>query len=200
MLPGLVVRSSSTFREILAVKFLLSLLNQLSGMTVKWFTDNQNVPRITSSGSSKDHLQCEALSIFNIYCNHGILVEMEWIPRSQNDQADFLSRIYDADDLGLSPHSFHIIDLAWGPYSGIDRFANHLNAKHPRLNSRFWDPGAEGIAAFVMVWAGKNNYVCLPICLFLCVLLHMRNCKALTGSLVVPMGPSCAPFVLYLDE
>ena len=87
----------STFREILAVKFvLLSLVNQLAGLTVKWFTDNQNVPRILSSGSSKGHLQSEALSIFNICCNHGISFEMEWIPRSQNDQADFLSRIYDA--------------------------------------------------------------------------------------------------------
>ena len=74
------MRSSSTFREILAVKFvLLSLVNQLSGLTVKWFTDNQNVPRIISSGSSKGHLQSEALSIFSICCSHGISIEMEWI-------------------------------------------------------------------------------------------------------------------------
>ena len=47
------MRTSSTLREIFAVKFvLLSLLDQLSGLTVKWFTDNQNVPRIVSSGSS----------------------------------------------------------------------------------------------------------------------------------------------------
>ena len=119
---------NSTFREILAVKFvLLSLVFQLSSMTVKWFTDNQNVPRIFSSGSSKDHLQCEALSIFYICCNHGISIEMERNQRSQNDQADFLSRIYHADDWGLSPFSSHIIDSAWGPHS-IDHFANHLNA------------------------------------------------------------------------
>ena len=148
------MHSSSTLREILAVKFvLLSLVNQLSGMTVKWFTDNQNVPRIISSRSSKGHLQSEALSIFNICCNHGISIEMEWIPRSQNDRADYLSRIYDADDWGLSPLSFHRIDLAWGPHS-IDRFANHLNAKLPRFNSRFWNPGAEGMDAFVVDWAG----------------------------------------------
>ena len=75
------MRTSSTFREILAVKFvLLSLVNQLSGLTVKWFTDNQNVPRIISSRSSEEHLQSEALSIFNICCSHGISIEMEWIP------------------------------------------------------------------------------------------------------------------------
>ena len=186
------MHSSSTFREILAVKFvLLSLVSQLSGMTVKWFTDNQNVPRIISSGSSKGHLQSEALSIFNICCNYGISIEMEWIPRSQNDRADYLSRIFDADDWGLSPLSFHRIDQAWGPHS-IDRFANHLNAKLLRFNSRFWNPGAEGIDAFVMDWARENNYVCPPVCLVLRVLLHMRNCKA-SGSLVVPLWHS-APF------
>ena len=97
------MHSSSTFREILAVKFvLLFLVNQLSGTTVKRFTDNQNVPPIISSGSSKGHLQSKALFIFNICCNYGILIEMEWIRRSQNDQTDYLSRIYDEDDWGLS--------------------------------------------------------------------------------------------------
>ena len=38
---------------------------------------------------------------------------MEWIPRSQNDREDYLSRIYDADDWGLSPLSFHRIDLQY---------------------------------------------------------------------------------------
>ena len=144
------MRTSSTFREILAIKFvLLSLVNQLSGLTVKWFTDNQDAPRIISSGSSKELLQSEALSIFNICCSHGISIEMEWIPRSQNDQADFLSRSFDPDDWGLSPLSFHHIDLVWGPRS-INRLANHVNAKLPRFNLRFWNPGSEGIDAFVI--------------------------------------------------
>ena len=111
------MRTSSTLREILAVKFvLLSLLDQLSGLTVKWFTDNQNVPRIVSSGSSKGDLQSEALSIFNICCSRGISIEMEWIPRTQNDKADFLSRICDSDDWGLSWNTFQNIDLVWGAH------------------------------------------------------------------------------------
>ena len=109
--------SSSTLKELLAVKFvLLSLLNQLAGLTVKWFTDNQNIPNIISCGSSKAHLQSEALSIYYICCNHSISIEMEWIPRSENDQADFLSRIYDSDDWGLSWDTFHKIDSVWGPH------------------------------------------------------------------------------------
>ena len=95
---------------------------------------------------------------------------MEWIPRSQKNQADFLSRI----DRCLSPLSFYRIDLVWGPHT-VDRFANHVNAKLPRFNSRFWNPGSEGIDAFVMNWDGENNYACPPICLILRLLLHMRN-------------------------
>ena len=39
--------------------------------------------------------------------------------------------------------------LVWGAHS-IDRFANYLNAGLPRFNSRFWNPGSEGIHSFVM--------------------------------------------------
>ena len=53
---------------------------------------------------------------------------MEWISRSRDDQADFFRRIFDSDDWGLSPLSFHHIDLVWGPHS-VDRFANHVNGR-----------------------------------------------------------------------
>ena len=80
--------SSSTLKELLAVKFaLLSTLNQLSGLTVKWFTKNQNVTNIVSCGNAKAHLQAEAFSIHNICCNHSISIEMEWIPWSKNNHA-----------------------------------------------------------------------------------------------------------------
>ena len=53
-----------------------------------------------------------------------------------------------------------------------------MNYKLSRLNSRFWNPGSEGVDAFVMVWAGENNYICPSICLIPRVLLHLRSCKA----------------------
>ena len=104
--------------EILAVKIvLLSLLDQFSGFTVKWLTDNQNVPRIVSS------------------CSRGISIEMEWIQRIQNDKAAFLSHICNTDDWGFLRNTFQYSDLVWA--HSIDRFANYLNAKLPRVNSRF---------------------------------------------------------------
>ena len=105
---------------------------------------------------------------------------MEWIPRSQNDLADFLSSICNTDDWGLSPLSCHLIDSVWEP-NYKDRFANHANAILARCNSR--NPGSEGIDAFVINWTRGKPMLGRPSALFFCVLLHMRNCKA-SGTLI----------------
>ena len=40
---------SCTLKELLAVKYvLISLIDKLSGFSVKWFTDNKNVARVKS--------------------------------------------------------------------------------------------------------------------------------------------------------
>ena len=106
---------------------------------------------------------------------------MEWIPRSQNDLADFLSSICYTDDWGLSPLSCHLIDSVWEP-NYKDRFANQENARLTRCNSR--NPGSEGIDAFVINWTREKTMLGRPSASFLfCVLLHMRNCKA-SGTLI----------------
>ena len=138
------MRSSSTFREILAVKFvLLSLVNQLSGLT-----------RLNGLRTMKMYLGLFRLEVVKVICSpklclylvsavvsHGISIEMEWIPRSQNDQADFLSRIFDSDDWGLSPLSFHHIDSVWGPHF-VESFRKSCECQTPSfqvniLESRF---------------------------------------------------------------
>ena len=90
---------SSTSRELKAVSLVLdSIAAKLAGHRVKWFTDNQNVVRIVEAGSKKQHLQSIALSIFVTCFCQGIQLDMEWIPRSLNDKADYISRIRDYDD------------------------------------------------------------------------------------------------------
>ena len=87
---------SSTWRELKAVyQVLCSLAPKLKGHIVKWFTDNQNVTCIVHSCSKKPHLQDGALAIYEVCFQK---LEMEWIPRSQNELADYISRIQDFDD------------------------------------------------------------------------------------------------------
>ena len=44
-----------------------------------------------------------ALSIYDIVRQHSIQLHIEWIPRAENVQADFFSRVVDYDDWGVKP-------------------------------------------------------------------------------------------------
>ena len=57
------------------------------------------------------------------------MIELEWIPRKANQQADLISRIIDDDDWSLHPDLFKMLDTKWGPHT-IDRFASYI-FQHP---------------------------------------------------------------------
>ena len=126
---------------------LISLIDKLSGFSVKWFTDNRNVALILNIGSKKPHLQHEILQIFNICYPRSIGIDIEWIPRTENEQSDYLSKMYDDNDWGISDTLFLLFGNKLG--SSYHRFANYLNTKLPRFNSRYWNPGSESIDAFI---------------------------------------------------
>ena len=95
---------SSTWRELAAVARLLDSMQKfLSYNSVKWFTGSQSVASVVSKASMKPELQSLAMYIFNICVEKHISIEMEWIPRTLNEKADYLSRIVDYDDWGIHP-------------------------------------------------------------------------------------------------
>ena len=65
-----------------------------------------------------------ALTIFQFCVDNGIELEMQWIPRTELDRADFISRIIDVDDW-QNNFLFRIPGLyyTWGPHT-LDCFAN----------------------------------------------------------------------------
>ena len=80
---------SSTLRELAAVdRVQRAVSGLLKRGRIKWFTDNQNVVRIIMVGSRVDELQVLAL-IFSVVV-HGISIEPEWVPREENQLADYL--------------------------------------------------------------------------------------------------------------
>ena len=98
---------SSTWRELRAVRLALeSLVGKLQGHRVRWFTDNQNVVTIITSGSRKPDLQKEAIAIYSFALSNGVHIEPEWIPRDENQKADLLSRQLDQDDWSIHPNIF----------------------------------------------------------------------------------------------
>ena len=92
------MRQSFTWRKLMAVKHALQVSALLKEHHVKWFTDNQGVPAIVKSGSSKVYLHKLALDIFFLAKEHNITIDVDWIPREENEIADYLSKIVDFDD------------------------------------------------------------------------------------------------------
>ena len=69
----------------------MSLRHELEGKRVKWFTDNKNIVNIINKGSMKEDLQTVGLDIYKFCLVNVISLEMDWIPRSRNDKADFIN-------------------------------------------------------------------------------------------------------------
>lgn len=189
---------SSTWRELKAIELaFMSYCKSIQGKTVKWFTDSQNCKKIIESGSMKLELQVMARNIFELCIKNNIRLEVQWIPRSENEQADYLSKMIDFDDWGVSIDFFEFMDDMWGKHT-VDRFADIHNSKLCRYNSRFWSPNTEHVDAFSQNWSGEKNWLVPPIYLVNKVVKHIIVCRA-TGTLVIPKWQS-APFWTMLFE
>lgn len=189
---------SSTWREMKAIELALSSFkDQFQGKTIKWFTDNQNCVKIVKSGSMKLELQKLARSIYSTCVTNSISIDIQWIPRSENEKADYISRLIDHEDWEVSGKFFDLMNGLWGPFT-IDRFANFNNKKLNRYNSLYWNPGSEAIDAFSQNWQFENNWLVPPVFSVLRVIKHLLFCKA-RGTLIVPKWIS-APYWPYIFD
>ena len=67
-------------------------------LKLKWYTDNQAAAKIVDNGSMKPDLHKLAVNIFGACLRSKIKFEVQRIPRSENEKADFISRLNDVDD------------------------------------------------------------------------------------------------------
>ena len=93
--------------------------------------------------------------MFNICCNRGFSIVMEWITTRLIFSAACAIPMTGA----FRRTHFKAFDLVWGPHSN-DRFAFYLHTKHLRFNSRFRIQARKELNHFFMDWAGENNFVC----------------------------------------
>ena len=190
---------SSTWRELHCVYFALqSFALRLSISSVKWFTDNQAVPIIVDSGSMKEELHKLSVDIFYVTRDYNIDLDVEWIPRSLNDKADYLSKIVDCDDWKVKDCYFYALTSYWGQCS-VDCFASSKNCKVPRFYSRFYNPYCLGVDSFAFSWAGEFCWLVPPVTLVTRVIRHVCLCKC-KGILVIPYWPSAPFWPLLVDS
>ena len=146
---------SSTWRELMTVKLALrSFAPHLQRKVVKVMTDNKGVVSIVAKGSMVAELHVMALDILKFCKENHIDLQAQWVPRKENSRADELSRIIDFDDWGVSDEFFQFVDKIWGPHT-VDRFADDVNAKITRFNSKYWCPNTEAVDAFLSNWTGR---------------------------------------------
>ena len=137
-----------------------------------------------------------ACRILNICIQSEIFLDIHWIPRTLNQQADFVSRLLDTDDCQTTYDLFLSPDARWGPHS-VDCFANYCNHKLPRDFSRFWNPGTAGVDFdFIQPLEAENCWVVPPVSIVPKVLHYMKSQKACV-TIIVPFWPSahCWPLV-----
>lgn len=182
-------QKSSTWRELTAIEFALdSFLPLLKGTYVKWFSDSQTACKIISVGSMRSDLHVITLKIFQICADNAIHLDIQWIPRTELEKADFISRIIDIDDWQITETCFEAIERLWGVHT-VDCFANYYNKKISKYFSRFWNPGSSGVDFFVQNLKGENCLVVPPVELIVRVLHYLYVCKA-TATIIVPFWPS----------
>ena len=124
------------------------------------------------------------MELFQFCAVNNVSIEIEWVPRSLNEYADSLSRIVDFDVWSVSGGFFAYISSLFGPFT-VDRFASPDSAKCASFYSKFWCPGAEGVDALSVDWAGENNWMVPPIYLISRTVFHLEVCGA-RGVLVIP--------------
>ena len=166
---------------------LASYLKQLQSMVVKHRTDNQNVVALFN-GSKNELVQELVVDIFKLCIEFNIQLVPEWIPRGDNQWADFVSKDLDRDDYMLHPDIFAVLDVLWGPHA-IDRFSSLHTRKIPRFCSHWASPFSEAIDAFTVSWSDENNWLFPPPYLIPRVLRHLKFAK-FDSTLFVPFWTS----------
>ena len=193
---------SSTYREIANIHFsLVSFLDRIKGRSLTFKTDSQSAACICKVGGMNPILQYFAEAIFEFCLSHQITLSVEWIPRTENQRADAISRLADAidiDDWGLTSEFVKILNNKWGPFT-IDLFANYYNNKCPRFYSLFYSKGSTGVDAFSHNWGGENVLMVPPIPLVAKAMRHAKAC-ACKGTLVVPLWTSSSFWPVLLSE
>ncbi len=176
---------SSTWRELRATELVLeSLVDKLAQKECRHRTDNQAAVWILQVGSRVPELHEIAVRIFSLCRQYCIKLVPEWVPREENERADYFSKIIDSDDWKLSRDVFQWLDRLWGPHS-IDCFASDCTKQIDRYCSRWWNPGCIAVDAFTLSWKDENAWLCPPIHLIGDVVLKVRT-ESCHGTIILP--------------
>ena len=124
--PGFVFSTESltSLAFLMAVQLVVAQLSLLiRNAFVISFGIPARPPEVRLGGNSLPYiLQLSRLVLcshvkFGAYLRSKIKLEIQWIPRTENEKADFISRLIHVDDWQLIESFFATLEEAWGPHS-----------------------------------------------------------------------------------
>ena len=126
-----------------------------------------------------------------LVAERSIRLEVKWIPRTENEKADYVSRLVDFDDWQITHDLFQSLEQLWGPHT-LHYFANYYTTKLPRFFSRFWNPGTSGIDFFAQDLSSENCLVVPPVALACCSRYPLSEPAESDGY-------SCSPIMAFVQ-
>ena len=117
-----------------------------------------------------------------------VAARFRWVPRTQIQHADDLSKLIDRHDYGLSPtwRRRVLAELAPQTHALVDRFAAPHDAVFARFNALHDSPQAEAVDAFAQDWGAACNYLLPPFTILDRVLDKIERDNA-EAVLVIPV-------------
>lgn len=187
-------KSSSTMRELLALKFIYtsSIAEPWKGLRILHLTDNQGVASIVQNGSKKQHLQKIVLEIFLSCRKLNIELFVEWRPRDDPllVLADIGSKSFDSSSFSLDFSGFAQLLEFFGLNFDVDCCAEFWNRKAPIYFSKIPDPYASGVNFFAQVLRPNLiYYIFPPVSLIVPSLIHLSHFRV-RGVIIIPVWPA----------
>jgi hypothetical protein len=190
---------SSTAREMRGILFAVQSFEwAIKGRKVIVQCDNQGAVAISAKGSPVPGLNTIAIELAEFCASIGAELQVIWVPRGLNVEADAASRLDDSDNWGIRENVVDVCQGKWGRVT-VDRFADHENAVCTRFNSRYFVPRTEAVDCFGEDWRGEFNWVVPPIALAGRALQYMLATGA-EGILGVPDWKGSPFFALLVDD
>ena len=100
----------------------------MKNQEVQFCSDSQNALRILEKGSRKSYLHELVMAVFATCIKCNLKLQLHWVPSSENQKSDYLSRLIDTDDWQITEAFFQNVNSLWEPVD-IDRFASYRNKK-----------------------------------------------------------------------
>ena len=195
-LPPTARGESSTFRELVAIREVLTLWGEtFSGRRICLKTDSSGAFHILggrpflSGGSNKPVLNKIAQAIFRVLGLHAISLMVNWHSRESDDgkKADSLSKPDKEGEYGLSQQTFEVVNNWYATATGqdleVDIFASVEAHQLPAFFSRHESHESCG-NALVDPW--RNHFYAHPPLVLVGEAFLLARASGCTGVFIIP--------------